>query len=351
MNLFDTMGSMGHEQVVFCSDPASGLRSIIAVHDTSLGPGIGGVRMWTYPDDKAALTDVLRLSQGMTYKAAIAGVNFGGAKSVIIGDPATDKTEALLRAHGRFIQSLGGRYIPGVDVGTSQPDMDVLATEAKRVFAGKQDPSPLTALGVLESIRACVRDVYGTGTLEGRQVAIQGVGHVGEPLARHLAAEGAKLTITDIDRSRADSLAGEIPANVVDADQILGVAADVLAPCALGGVINDATIPTLGCRILVGGANNLLAEPRHADALLAAGILYVPDYVSNAGGLILLVGNWLGRDPEETRSKVLGIGETTSALLATARGAGLNTLVAADRMAKQRIAAVRSIGPRYVSQA
>lgn len=351
MDLFDTMNSMGHEQVVFCSDPASGLRSIIAVHDTTLGPGIGGVRMWPYPDDTAALTDVLRLSEGMTYKAAIAGVNFGGAKSVIIGDPAKDKTEALLRAHGRFVQSLGGRYIPGVDVGTSQPDMDVLASEAKRVFAGEQDPSPLTALGVLEAIRACVRDVFATETLRGRHVAIQGAGHVGEPLARLLAEEGAKLTIADIDPSRAESLASRIPATVVEPDRILGVSCDVLAPCALGAVIDDTTIPALRCRILAGGANNVLAETRHADALMEAGILFVPDYVANAGGLILLVGNWLGHEYEQTRSKVLAVGETTSALIETARKEGVNTLRAAERVAKQRIAALREVGPRFLNPA
>lgn len=351
MNLFDTMSSMEHEQVVFCSDPASGLRSIIAVHDTTLGPGIGGVRMWPYPDEQAALTDVLRLSQGMTYKAAIAGVNFGGAKSVIIGDPAKGKTEALLRAHGRFIQSLAGRYIPGVDVGTSQPDMDVIACEAKRVFAGKQDPSPLTALGVLEAIRAAVASVYGSPALEGRHIAVQGVGHVGEPLVRQLAVEGAKLTIADVDRAKVDRLAGEIPADVVEPEQILGVDCDVLAPCALGSVINEETLPGLRCRILTGGANNVLAEPRHADALAEAGILYVPDYVANAGGLILYVGNWLGHEFEQTRSKVLDVGQTTAAILETAHDEGINTLQAAERIAKRRIASLGRVGPPHVSQA
>jgi leucine dehydrogenase len=351
MNLFDTMESMRHEQVLFCSDPASGLRSIIAVHDTTLGPGLGGIRMKTYPDEQAALTDVLRLSQSMTYKAALAGANFGGGKSVIIGDPAKHKTEALLRAHGRFIQSLGGRYIPGVDVGTSQADLEVVAQEAKRVFVGKHDPSPLTALGVLESIRACVKDVYDTDSLEGRHVAVQGVGHVGEPLVRLLAAEGAKLTITDVDPARAESLAGEIPANVVDPDQILGVSCDVLAPCALGAVVNDATIPALRCRILAGGANNVLAEPRHAEALHEAGILHVPDYLANAGGLILLVGDSLGHDFELTRSRVLAIGETASGIIDLARKSGLNTSQAADRTAEQRIASMRDMAPRYLPHA
>ncbi|MCX4094105.1 Glu/Leu/Phe/Val family dehydrogenase [Nocardia sp. alder85J] len=349
--MFDSVESTGHEQVVFCRDPASGLRSIIAVHDTTLGPGIGGVRMWNYPDEQAALTDVLRLSQGMTYKAAIAGVDFGGAKSVILGDPGKDKTEALLRAHGRFVQSLGGRYIPGVDVGTSQPDMDVLALEAKRVFAGAQDPSPLTALGVLEAIRAAVADVFGAGPLADRHVAVQGVGHVGAALVRLLAAEGARLTITDIDPTRAARLAGEVGATVVAPDRILATECDVLAPCALGAVIDDHTVPALRCRILAGGANNVLARPRHADALAAAGILFVPDYVANAGGLILLVGNWLGHEAQRTRAKVLAVGATTTAVLEVARADGTNTLRAAARMAEQRIEARRGTTPGFVNPA
>jgi len=348
MNLFDTMTSMDHEQVVFCSDPATGLRSIIAVHDTTLGPGLGGVRMWDYPDERAALTDVLRLSRGMTYKAAVAGVNFGGGKSVIIGDPAKKKTEALLRAHGRFVQSLGGRYIPGVDVGTSQDDMRVLAAEAKRVFVGDHDPSPLTALGVLESIRAGVADVYGTGDLHGRHVAVQGVGHVGEPLVRSLAAEGARLTIADVDRARAVRLAGEVGAEVAEPDAVLGVPCDVLAPCALGAVLDDATIPALRCRVVAGGANNVLAEERHAAALDEAGVLYVPDYVANAGGLILLVGDALGHDIEQTRAKVRAVGATVTRIIEDARAAGVTTARAADLLAERRIAALRDVGPRHL---
>lgn len=351
MNLFDTMASMEHEQVVFCSDPNSGLRSIIAVHNTTLGPGIGGVRMWPYPDEQTALNDVLRLSQGMTYKAAIAGVNFGGAKSVIIGDPARHKTEALLRAHGRFVQSLAGRYIPGVDVGTSQADMDVLAVEAKRVFSGTGDPSPLTALGVLESIRAAVEFVDGSPVLEGRRIAVQGAGHVGEPLIRHLAQEGAKLVISDVDRTKVERLAVDLPVEVVDPDDILGVDCDVFAPCALGAVVDDASIPALRCRIVAGGANNVLAEPRHAVALADAGILYVPDYVANAGGLLLYVGNWLGNDPEQTRATVLRIGCTTGEILAAARADGIDTATAAEQLAKRRIEALRHVGPPLVPQA
>jgi len=347
-NVFDTVATMGHEQVVFCSDPASGLRSIIAVHDTTLGPGLGGVRMWDYPDEQAALTDVLRLSQGMTYKAAVAGVNFGGGKSVIIGDPAKVKTEALLRAHGRFIQTLGGRYIPGVDVGTGQDDMRVIAAEADRVFTGDHDPSPLTALGVLEAIRAGVTDVHGTGDLAGRHVAVQGVGHVGEPLVRALAAEGARLTIADVDGSRAARLAGEVGADVTGPDAILGVPCDVLAPCALGAVLDDTTIPDLRCRVVAGGANNVLAEPRHAAALHEAGVLYVPDYVANAGGLILLVGDALGHDVERTRAKVRAIGGTVARIIEDARATGATTAQAADRLAERRIAALRDVGPRHL---
>ena len=349
MDVFDRISSYGHEQVVFCSDPATGLRSIIAVHDTTLGPGLGGVRMWPYPDDEAALTDVLRLSQGMTYKAAVAGLHFGGGKSVIIGDPATDKTEALLLAHARFIQTLGGRYIPGVDVGTSKADMEVMKAEARRVFAGSSDPSPMTALGVFETIKACARSALGTDELGGVRVAVQGVGHVGEALVRLLAAEGAKITVADVAADRATALAADVGADVVAPDEIVGTECEVFAPCALGGVVNDDTLPRFRCKIVAGGANNVLAEPRHADELDSAGILYAPDYVANGGGMIQLACESTGEDMDRIRARVRAIGETVTKVIESARAEGINTAQAADRLAERRIEAARRVGPRYVA--
>lgn len=347
--LFDRLICHGYEQVVFCYDRHTGLRSIIVIHDTTLGPALGGVRMWTYPSDEDALTDCLRLARAMTYKAAIAGLHLGGGKSVIIGDPRTDKSEALLRAHGRFIQSLGGRYIPGIDVGTEQADMDILALEVARVSCNGEDPSPNTALGVLEAIRAGVHAALGTDDLAGVSMAIQGVGHVGAALARRLASEGARLTVTDVDPERASMIGREIGADVVDADGIYTVAADVFAPCAMGAVVNSTTLPLLRCKIIAGAANNVLADEAHAEALRKRGILYVPDYCANSGGLIFLEEELLGHTAEHREKRIRGIYDTVTGLIAAARADGTDTVTTAERLVAARLSELAAIGPRYVT--
>ncbi len=290
MDVFSSPGFDGHEEVSFFCDRASGLWAVVAIHDTTLGPAIGGCRMWPYPSEAEALTDVLRLSRSMTYKAAMAGLSFGGGKTVIIGDPRTQKSEALFRALGRAIDGLGGRYYTGEDVGTSPADMDWAGEETAYVLGrsrgGSGDPSPLTAHGVWIGIKAAVRHRLGRDDLAGLRVAIQGLGHVGYHLARLLRQSGAQLFVADLDPLRVQRAADEFGATVVGVDEIVGVEAEVLAPCELGGVIDDESLPRLACAIVAGSANNQLAEDRHGAALHARGILYAPDYVINAGGLI-----------------------------------------------------------------
>jgi glutamate dehydrogenase/leucine dehydrogenase len=348
VDLFEAMTPSGYEQVVFCHDRGTGLRSIIAIHDTTLGPALGGVRMWPYPSEEAALDDCLRLARAMTYKAAGAGLHLGGGKSVILGDPQRDKTEALLRAHGRFIQTLGGRYIPGIDVGTEQADMEVLAREAERVSCLGPDPSPLTALGVLSAMRACASAVFGSADLTGRSVAIQGAGHVGAALAGFLAGEGAKVLIADLHPERADDVADRTGAQSIAADEVLATECDILSPCALGGVINDTTLPTLRCRIVAGAANNILEEARHAEALAEAGVLYAPDYVANAGGLIWLEEQMSGRTPAQAEPRIRRIQEAMAKVIARAEAEGVSTAVAAERIAEARLVAIREVGPPWV---
>jgi leucine dehydrogenase len=299
MNLFDTISSMGHEQLVVCHDKSSGYRGIIAIHDTTLGPALGGTRFWSYASDEEALTDVLRLSRGMTYKNAVAGLNLGGGKAVIIGDNKVANREMIFRAHGRFVESLGGRYVTAEDVGTSPTDMDFVHMETDYVagLAGRSgDPSPVTARGVFRAIQASAKWTWGTEDLTDKVVSLQGCGHVGYYLAKNLNAAGAKLIVTDIDVEKVKAVVEETGAQVVAPDAIYGVQADIFAPCALGGIINDETIPQLKVKIVAGGANNVLLEPRHGDELERRGILYAPDYVANAGGVINVYSELAGCD-------------------------------------------------------
>ena len=280
-----------HEQVVFGHDAGSGLRCIIAVYSTALGPALGGTRFYPYSSEEEALIDVLRLSKGMAYKAACAGLDLGGGKAVIIGDPHKDKSEALLRAYGRVVESLNGRYVTACDVGTYTADLAIVARETRWatgtdvVEGGSGDSSVLTAYGTFLGIKACLQHVYTNSQVAGRHVAIQGVGKVGMKLAEHLSEEGARLTVADVNEATAALCAERFGAEVVANDKIHAVDADVFSPNALGGVINDTTLPELQCRIVAGAANNQLLEDRHADALAKAGILYAPDYVINAGGV------------------------------------------------------------------
>ena len=346
MNLFDTIATMGHEQVVVCHDKVSGYRGIIAIHDTTLGPALGGTRFWSYGGDAEALTDVLRLSRGMTYKNAVAGLNLGGGKAVIIGDNRTTRREMLFRAHGRFVDSLGGRYITAEDVGTSPADMDFVHMETDHV-AGLQgrsgDPSPVTARGVFRAIQASAKQCWGSDDLAGRHVAVQGLGHVGYYLCGELTRAGARLTVTDIDAERVRRAVDEFRATAVAPDEIYAIDADVFAPCALGGIINDKTLPQLRVPVVSGGANNQLLETRHGDELERRGILYAPDYVANAGGVINVYGELHGWSADRALRKADQIYDTTLSVFEIAREDGVPTYVAADRLAERRLSDVRGL--------
>lgn len=351
MEIFELMGQHDHEQVVFCYEPAAGYRGIIAIHDTTLGPALGGVRFWNYRSDQEALIDVLRLARGMTYKAAVTGLNLGGGKAVIIGDPRTTRREAIFRAHGRFVESLKGRYITAEDVGVSVDDMDFVQMETEHVtgVAGRSgDPSPVTAYGVYQGIKASARERYGTDSLDGIRIAVQGLGHVGYHLCSNLAAEGAKLIVTDIDDERIRRVVDEFDAERVAPDQIYSVDAQIFAPCALGSVVNDETIPQFKFEIIAGAANNQLAEERHGEELVRRGILFAPDYVINAGGLINVYGELHGWTPERARRKAGEIYHTLGQLFELAREQGIPTNVAADRLAERRIEEVAKIQRTWV---
>ncbi len=342
MKIFDTLATMGHEEVVLCSDPSSGYRGIIAVHSTKLGPALGGTRFWSYADDEAALTDALRLSRGMTYKNAVAGLNLGGGKSIIIGDNRTKDREKIFRAHGRFVESLGGRYVTAEDVGTSTADMDFVHLETGHVagLAGKSgDPSPVTAHGVFRSVQASAMEKWGSDNLSGKTISIMGCGHVGQYLAKELHEAGAKLIVSDIDAERAKKVAAATGAQIVEGDAIFSADADIFAPCALGGIINDKTIPMLKVVIVSGGANNQLLEERHGDVLTEKGILYAPDYVANAGGVINVYGEVSGWDAQRALDKADDIYDTILKVFEISKKEGIPTYRAADRLAEQRLAA------------
>jgi leucine dehydrogenase len=346
MKLFDRIAEMGHEQVVVCHDKASGYRGIIAIHDTTLGPALGGTRFWRYESDEDAIVDALRLSRGMTYKNAVAGLNLGGGKSVIIGDNRTAQREMIFRAHGRFVDSLGGRYVTAEDVGTSTGDMDFVHMETDYVagLAGASgDPSPVTAHGVFRAIQASAKQRWGSDSLEGRTVAVQGCGNVGHYLAVELQKAGAALVVTDIDAERVKAVVTETGARAVATEEIYAQPADVFAPCALGGVINDRTLPLLRVEIVCGAANNQLLENRHGEALEARGILYAPDYVANAGGVINVYSELAGWSRERSLRKADEIYHTVLNVFEIAQQDGVPTYVAADRLAERRIAAVRSM--------
>jgi leucine dehydrogenase len=351
MEIFKRIGEHEHEQVVFCYEPSCGYKGIIAIHDTTLGPALGGTRFWSYASDEEAVVDALRLARGMTYKAAVAGLNLGGGKSVIIGDNRTTRREAIFRAHGRFVESLGGRYITAEDVGTSVTDMDYVNMETEHVTGlpgTSGDPSPVTAFGVYRGIKAAAKEKYGSDDLDGKTVAVQGVGHVGYYLCKHLAAEGANLIVTDIDQERVRQVVQEFGAEAVPTDAIYGVETDIYAPSALGATINDETIPQLKADIVAGAANNVLAEARHGDELHRRGILYAPDYVINAGGLINVYGELKGWSADQSMRKAGEIYSTLLHLFELAREEGIPTYQAADRLAEQRIEAVGKIQRTWV---
>jgi leucine dehydrogenase len=346
MGAFKLIEEHGHEQVVFCHDPSCGYRGIIAIHDTTLGPALGGTRFWNYASEEAALIDVLRLSRGMTYKAAVAGLNLGGGKSVVIGDPRAAHREAIFRAHGRFIESLGGRYITAEDVGTSEADMEFIHMETGYVSGlpgASGDPSPVTAFGTYRGIKAAARERFGSDDLRGRQVTVQGLGHVGYHLCRYLHSEGALLTVSDVDPDRVKRVVDEFAAESVAPDAIYDVQADIYAPSALGATLDDETIPRLKVEIIAGAANNVLAEARHGDEIHERGILYAPDFVINAGGLISVYGEVQGWTPERAMRQASEIYHTLLRLFQLSREEGIPTHTAAHRIAVERIEAVAAL--------
>jgi leucine dehydrogenase len=346
---FAEMDADDHEQVVWCRHRPSGLRAIIALHSTALGPGLGGVRFKPYATDEEALHDVLRLSHGMTYKNAAAGLDLGGGKAVIIGDPRELRSEALFRAYGRFVDGLAGRYLTAEDVGTTIEDMAVIRRETPHVtgtateLGGSGDPSPATAVGVHHAMRAVAERLWGSDDLTGRHVVISGVGKVGGALAGHLADAGAKLTIADVDGQRVQALAAALGADVVDPADAHAVACDLFSPCALGAVLTATTIPQLRCAAIVGSANNQLGEEADAERLADAGVAYVPDFVANAGGVINIAEELRGYDAGRALHAVAAIRATTAAVLATAEAEGITTEAAANRIAERRIEAVTGV--------
>ncbi len=334
-----------HEQVVFCHDQESGLKAIIAVHSTALGPALGGTRFYPYATTADAVADVLNLSRGMSYKAALAGLDLGGGKAVIIGDPQTDKSEALLRAYGRFVQSLNGRYYTACDVGTFSVDMDDIARECSYVtgrtvaHGGAGDSSVLTAFGVFEGMRAAAESTWGAPTLAGRTVGVAGIGKVGHHLVRHLIEDGASVVVTDVWQPAIDRVRDEFPqVTVVDSTEALVASQlDVYAPCALGGAITDEVVDVLSARIICGAANNQLAHPGIEKQLADRGILYAPDYCVNAGGLIQVADELEGFSFERAQQRAAGIFETTRSVFETARVDDVPPAIAADRLAERRM--------------
>lgn len=355
--IFESIELRDHEQVVFCSDKTTGLKGIIAIHNTVLGPALGGLRMWPYASDAEAIDDVLRLSHGMTYKASIAGLNLGGGKAVIIGDPRTMKSEAFFRSFGRFVEGLGGRYITAEDVGTSVRDMEWIRQETKfvtgiRSRGGSGDPSPFTAYGVYHGMKAAAKYTYGSDSLEGKTIALQGAGNVAGSLVGYLMKEGAKVVITDIYADKVKRITDEHDGvTVVEPDDIYDVECDIFSPAALGGSINDSTIDRLRAAIVAGAANNQLKdELRHAQKLKERNILYVPDYVINAGGLINVYAELEGYSEPRALHMTEEIYNIVQNIIARADEENLLTVVASNRLAEQRIATIGRIHSRYVGE-
>jgi len=340
MEITEIITNTDHEKVLIGRDTTTGYHGIIAIHSTVLGPAVGGTRFWNYTSEAEALTDALRLSQGMTYKTALAGLPLGGGKSIIIGDSKSSNREALLRAHGRFVEILKGSYITAEDVGTSPADMEIMRLETQHVgglVGGAGDPSPHTARGVFRAIQASTRFLWKTDDLSEMTVAIQGCGHVGYHLARLAHEAGAKLFVTDVDDNSVSRVVDEFGAKFVRPADIFSTRANIFAPCALGGVINDATIPELNVQIVAGAANNQLLADRHGAMLRERNILYAPDYVANAGGVLRGCTELLSWDPDYAAGKIEEIYDTMLRIFESAEAQGLPTNEAADRLAEDRL--------------
>lgn len=347
MEIFTYMEKYDYEQLVFCQDENSGLKAVIAIHDTTLGPALGGTRMWTYQSESEAIEDALRLARGMTYKNAAAGLNLGGGKTVIIGDPKKDKNPEMFRAFGRYIQSLNGRYITAEDVGTTVDDMDLIHMETDYVtgispeFGSSGNPSPVTAYGVYKGMKASAKEAFGSDSLEGKVIAVQGVGNVAYRLCEYLHEEGASLIVTDINKEAVQRAVDAFGAKAIDPNDIYSVDCDIYAPCALGATINDDTIPVLKAKVIAGSANNQLKTPEHGDIIHEKGIIYAPDYVINSGGVINVADELNGYNQNRALRKVEGIYDILGKVYEIAKRDHIPTYVAADRMAEERIESVR----------
>ncbi|MEI6804943.1 MAG: Glu/Leu/Phe/Val dehydrogenase dimerization domain-containing protein [Myxococcaceae bacterium] len=356
MSIFDELSKQDHEQVVFCNDKESGLKAIIAIHNTTLGPALGGCRMWPYASEQDALKDALRLSRGMTYKSAAAGLNLGGGKAVIIGDPKTMKTEKLLRVFGRFVQTLGGRYITAEDVGTTVQDMAWVWMETEyvtginRAFGGSGDPSTVTAYGVFQGIKAALLFKTGSDSLANMTVALQGVGQVGYHLLQHLIPAGAKVIASDVNAENIKRTTTEFPSiEFVAPDKIYDVPCTIFIPCALGGIVNDDTIPRLKCQLIAGSANNVLGdEDKHSAELERRNILYIPDFVISAGGLINVANELIRYERRQAMRQASGIYDIVTQVLNIAKEEKITTLMASKTLAERRIYSVGKIKHTYV---
>ncbi|WP_342581349.1 Glu/Leu/Phe/Val dehydrogenase dimerization domain-containing protein [Ureibacillus sp. FSL W7-1570] len=346
MEIFKYMEKYDYEQLIFCHDKNSGLKAIIAIHDTTLGPALGGARMWPYKSEEEAIEDALRLARGMTYKNAISGLNLGGGKTVIIGDPAKDKNEEMFRALGRFIQSLNGRYITAEDVGTTVEDMDLIYEETDYVtgisptYGSSGNPSPVTAYGVYLGMKASAKEAFGDDSLRGKRIAVQGLGNVAYHLCKHLHEEGAKLIVTDINQDRVKRAVDEFGAEAVEPEDIYKQEVDIFSPCALGAIINDETIPQLKAKVIAGSANNQLKESRHGQILHEKGIVYAPDYVINAGGVINVADELYGYNRERAMKRVEMIYDSLTKIFRMSKEENIPTYLAANRLAEERISSV-----------
>jgi leucine dehydrogenase len=353
-SIFSQLEAFGHKKIVFCSDPDTGLKAIIAIHDTTLGPALGGTRMWAYKTEADALEDVLRLSKSMTYKAAIAGLNLGGGKAVIIGDSRRDKSEALLRKFGRFIKNLNGEFITAEDVGTNPKDMEYIRMETQHVtglpesIGGSGDPAPVAAQGVFMGIKAAVKELYGNDNLTGRSVIVQGIGHVGENLVRLLRDEKAMVYVSDLNDERLGQVSKKYGAQAMSNNNIFDIDADIYAPCGLGATINTQTIAKLKCGIIAGSANNQLEDEHlHGQMLLDKGILFAPDYVINAGGLINCYSELMGFSKKRTLQLTENIYDATRNILKLSKAENISSIEAANKIAEKRIADIRKVKSSY----
>ncbi len=346
MSIFNQTEFRDHEQIVFCSDATAKLRAIIAVHSTTLGPSLGGTRMWMYSSEQDALTDALRLSRGMTFKASVAGLNLGGGKAVIIGDPKKDKTNQLLQSYGKFVNGLGGKYITSKDVGIEVSDLEVIAGMTKHVTGtghASGDPSPVTSFGVYSGMKACMKELTGSDSLRGKTIAVQGAGAVAKYLCEYLAKEGAKIFVTDIDLEKAKALATKVNGTFVAPEKIYDVEADIFCPCALGGIINNNTIPRLKVKIIAGGANNQLADEQvHSKQLIERGILFAPDYAINGGGLMSVASELNGYSHAQVMKQAEGIYDTILKIFTISKQQHIPTSQAANHLAEERLSMKRA---------